>query len=224
MATVKSKIILKQGNIVDLPILDAGEQGYATDVNRLFIGNPVIMATVADVAGVLTAAVPVDLDLVQKYEVWFGQLNITPTTEVDNFVLTINDAAVSAGDEIVVKYNTEILTYQPDREMDTPQTITLIGSNSANITAVSFAEERYNNAEIKYSLRDDINNHVRTGTMTITLFNGTHNIMDNYVTDNHDLMPHVFGGSVVDGVFILNYSTLSTANTEFTYVTNYWKS
>jgi len=37
-----SKIQIRQGNFADLPLLDAGELGYATDQHRLFIGNTVI--------------------------------------------------------------------------------------------------------------------------------------------------------------------------------------
>jgi hypothetical protein len=37
-----SKIKVRQGNFADLPMLDAGELGYATDNQRLFVGNPQI--------------------------------------------------------------------------------------------------------------------------------------------------------------------------------------
>jgi hypothetical protein len=41
--TIVSKIILRRGALADLPILAPGEQGYATDARRLFIGNdPVV--------------------------------------------------------------------------------------------------------------------------------------------------------------------------------------
>ena len=36
-----SKIQVRRGNIVDLPLLDAGEFGYALDEQRLFIGNEI---------------------------------------------------------------------------------------------------------------------------------------------------------------------------------------
>lgn len=35
-----SKIQLRNGNFVDIPLLDTAEVGYATDNRRLFIGNP----------------------------------------------------------------------------------------------------------------------------------------------------------------------------------------
>lgn len=41
MSTI-AKIQIRKGAIADLPILDAGEMGYATDVQRLFIGNNTI--------------------------------------------------------------------------------------------------------------------------------------------------------------------------------------
>ena len=39
MASVVAQIKVRQGNLADLPILQPGEFGYATDVSRLYIGN-----------------------------------------------------------------------------------------------------------------------------------------------------------------------------------------
>ena len=39
MASVVAQIKVRQGNLADLPILQPGEFGYATDTSRLYIGN-----------------------------------------------------------------------------------------------------------------------------------------------------------------------------------------
>ena len=39
MASVVAQMKVRQGNLADLPILQPGEFGYATDVSRLYIGN-----------------------------------------------------------------------------------------------------------------------------------------------------------------------------------------
>ena len=44
MATV-AQIKVRQGNLSDLPILATGEFGYATDVQRLYIGNTPLTQT-----------------------------------------------------------------------------------------------------------------------------------------------------------------------------------
>jgi hypothetical protein len=54
MATVISKILVRQGALSDLPILSAGELGYATDRQRLFIGNPAISRTITSVTESVT--------------------------------------------------------------------------------------------------------------------------------------------------------------------------
>jgi len=311
MATVKSKIILRNGDIQDLPILDPAEMAYAKNTNRVFIGNTPIVTSAIDNGGVLSAAVPVDLDLVYKYAVYIGTApnytDITCITDVNDFVMTfrqsaiitsstpatlsdpsnyerfeieetvigsisgheaivkcspsptastpsllvtytniaepfvvgetltgqtsgvsmvadtIVDSPISAGDEITVKYNTEILTYQPDKEFDETQKMTLSGSSTGSlINAIVIDETRYNNAEIKYSLRDGTN--VRTGTLTVSLLGTTFNIMDNYVSNDDDALPHIFNGTLSNGIFTLNYTTTSNTTVDFTFVTNYWKS
>ena len=39
MATTVAKLQVRRGNQTDLPVLDEGEFGYASDTQRLFIGN-----------------------------------------------------------------------------------------------------------------------------------------------------------------------------------------
>ena len=49
--TQVAKLLNRQGNLTDLPLLDPGELGYAKDVKRLFIGNDPISVNSNGVSG-----------------------------------------------------------------------------------------------------------------------------------------------------------------------------
>lgn len=223
--TITAKQLIRTGNLVDLPILDAGEQGYATDANRLFIGNTSISQT-GD-SETVEFNFGVDLDLVYKYVVTVDGAEVTNYT-VDNFVIEFAEAPAAV--PIVLYYNTEQLTYVPDREDDPTRKLTLYSTAGATqtIDAVTIDYNRYDNCEITYSIREVLSGNSRLGKLNISLNNNnTATIDDQYTVTNDDLLPHVFGVSVPtspDTVFTLQYSTTSEAQVEFSYKTNYWSS
>lgn len=230
-----TKIILRQGDIQDLPILDSGELGYASKNNeqRLFVGNPDITRAVVDNNGALQVNTGVDLDLVYKYVILHGTTDITSTTDVDNFVLTINDSGVSEGDEITVRYNTEILTYIPDREDDYPIIFNLsAGLLSGWITPIEIDPERYDAGEIKYTIKDDAGTSKRSGKISFTIVGDDFAIEDNYVTTSETTLPYEFDFTVIDTdanpatpqMFMLSYTTTNAVDGEFAFVTNFWNS
>ena len=224
MAETIAKIKVRHGNLADLPILAPGEQGYATDVNRMFIGN--VVANLGSGTGSqYEFGCPVDLDIVPVYEVRVDGTSVNPANyTIDNSgkVVTFITAPAS-GETVELAYNTEILTYQPDREDDVPTEVTL-ESPSTTIPQLAIDQTRYNNGEIKYSIRDSINGHVRTGTLTFALLNGNANLSDSYVVCDDAHIPHVFGGSWNGDVYTFNTTTTSTEEVTLTFITNLWKS
>ena len=224
MAETIAKIKVRQGNLADLPILSPGEQGYALDANRMFVGN--LVATLGSGTGSQTEfGCSVDLDIVPVYEVRVNGSVVNPAEyTIDNSGTVISFAAAPAlGESVELAYNTEILTYQPDREDDVPTEVTL-EAPSTTIPQLAIDQTRYNNGEIKYSIRDDINGHVRTGTVTFALMNGTARLSDNYVVCDDAHLPHEFSGTWNGDVYTFNATTTSTEEVTLTFITNLWKS
>ena len=67
-----SKIQVRRGSIADLPLLDAGEFGYATDEQRLFIGNESLTIGSGDGSNTVftmpsTSLYPADLEAPVSY-------------------------------------------------------------------------------------------------------------------------------------------------------------
>ena len=103
-----SKIQVRQGNFADLPLLDAGELGYATDQHRLFIGNTTVDIGTGD-GNVTEFFVPIALSnpnniiavLVDGVQVNTGDYTTLGTG------LTFATAP-ALGTTITAKYNSEI--------------------------------------------------------------------------------------------------------------------
>lgn len=224
-----TKIILRQGDIQDLPILDAGELGYANNQQRLFVGNQPVTATVnAD----MQANIGVDLDLVPKFKVINGSTDITSTTAVNNNVLTLSNTVVNVGDSISVLYNTEVLTYQPSRE--NPNRTTKLNSSELTswIFSISPNAELYDTGEIRYTITDDAGTMKRSGIISLSIVNDNYSISDNYITTDENSLPYEFDLVPYDAdanpstpmQFVLKYTTTNAIDGQFSYITNFWKS
>lgn len=100
MAIVQiSKIIHRTGSYADLPQLDTGEIGFATDEQRVFIGNdPTIVP-------------PVGVDATTQTEILTdaSPLDFSRITGASNSVMNI--ANIQTGDIIVANYNTSFSGY-----------------------------------------------------------------------------------------------------------------
>lgn len=238
MATVQSKIILRQGELANLPILDSGELGYASLNNeqRLFIGNPPISAVVIDDGGELVANAGVDLDLVYKFQILHGTNDITYTTVIDDNILKISPSAgVAVGDSVVIRYNTEILTYVPDHDDDITRDRFLAGSNGLGDSTdaattpqdiVEFTiDNRYTTGEIKYAMRDEDTGAKRSGIISFNKADTEFTIEDNYSTTNELALPHEFSASYdSEGSLVINYTTTTTGTVKIAYITDFWNS
>ena len=169
-----SKIKVRQGDFADLPMLDPGEIGYATDNQRLFIGNTTISVGTGN--GVNTAFV-VPSTLLQNGVVAIfdagTQVNAADYSIVGS-TLTFSTAPTGA---ITANYNGEI---SMERYATIPSIIELAANGSSAITGFSIDTTLYNIAIIDYTLEST--NGVRVGQirMATDISASTSAIDDNY--------------------------------------------
>ena len=244
-------IIAKQrvrtGNLVDLPILSIGEQGYATDSRRMFIGNPAI--TLAGDGEQQAFNFGVDLEGTYRYEVYVDGATVNNYTITDDGETVNFTTPPGPGTDVTLKYNTEILTYEPDRNTDVARKVTLPPvSQVTPIAEVNIDMYTSDNIELKYSLRGT--DGIRNGVITITAARGG---LDNdelsgrgfIISDRYDVhnntpdgstLDHVFGCNVVQKVISvedgqdpiyadmleLNYTTTATNNAQFSFKEDSW--
>ena len=112
--TQVAKLVNRQGNFTDLPLLDPGELGYAKDVKRLFIGNDPIEVTST---GASSYTVPTDLSITPRYRVTTQPSGGTESELNTGFAIggttiTFSGTAPSVGTTIRIYYNSEIVLTQ----------------------------------------------------------------------------------------------------------------
>jgi hypothetical protein len=161
--TIISKIKVRQGNLSDLPILDSGELGYATDARRLFIGNESI--TVGTGNGVDTNFV-VDVDIsspnILTVLVDSAQVNAADYSLVGT---TLTFASPPAnGSTITVKYNSEI---ELDKDASNPVSISLSASGNLADTGFQFDTTQFDTCIIDYTLKSS--NGLRVGQLRVAV-------------------------------------------------------
>ena len=135
MATTVAKLQVRRGNQTDLPVLDEGEFGYASDTQRLFIGN-----AFETFAGTGTAS---------------QVLTLAAKTAKSNTITLV----VGITGTIKVGYNSEVSLTGGEQKM---HHVTLaIGTNVA--TGYSFDSTTYNTLFLDYSLKQG--SLLRVGTL-----------------------------------------------------------
>ena len=277
----------RSGNLAQLPILLAGELGYALDAKRLFIGNT---AELQDGNGTKTDfTFGVDLDnintMMRKNNIYTkeqlkstdyydlysenfrinsdnrsfklvtnksnpnfvsidvdGTLYVSPsdwtltgtnvtftspafTTDNSTITVVVKDPLAVGTGNVSLEYNSEIPLFEPDVGVDVPGFVAITSTTGA--LPVAFDGTRYDNADIRYSLRN-VAGHIRKGSLSIAVnaTNNTHTISDNYTnnaTTSGSLLDHVFTGTMSGGLFTLHYATTDTANADFAWLTDNFK-
>ena len=221
MATTQiSKIKVRQGNFSDLPILDSGELGYATDVHRLFIGN--IEHSVGTGNGVLdTFSVPTNAS--------------SPTTIV---AVLVDDIEVSATDYTIIgstlTFSTPpaigaIITIKFNSEVDIksfatiPQTLQLPAAGNNASTGFSVDTTAYNIVVMDYTLEST--NGVRVGQLRFATDTSASTVAidDNYTeTAPVDV---VFSADIsITDTLRLMYTDNDNAISTFKYTYQLWNS
>lgn len=230
MATVNGKIILRQGNLADLPILEAGEQGYAVDARRLFIGNSPVYRS-GD--GVTTAFnFGVDLDILegtfQRYEIHVDGVKLNPgewTVTGDGLVVELGSAPLTGTGNVILYHNTELLTYVPDRDDDPVTAVTLPGTGNADIVAITVDNSRYDAGTIKYKIKSTVSDDVRSGELSIDFDVNHPMISDRYNTSSEAVLPHEFGLTALpNDVYVLNFTSTTSADATLSFATDLWHS
>lgn len=231
-----SKIQVRKGNLADLPILDAGELGYATDKKRLFIGN-VAPATITANGSDVDFSFGVDLDNLRgvdgvPYLVTVDDADASGQYTITNSGSTITFGSAPANNAVIkLQYNTELLTYIPDRGDDNVTSVSLDTTGGAvtneNIAAITVDTSTHNNIVIDYSLKGT-NVGPRIGKISIGIQDSDFVIDDYFTAKTHAtsgtpvVSDHHFGGTIAGGYFILNYTTALTEEVTLTFQNTNW--
>ena len=213
-----SKIKVRQGNFADLPMLDPGEVGYATDDQRLFIGNTTINVGTGN--GALTQfVVPNTLPYPNGVLAVFVDNTQVNAADYDIIGTTLTFASAPTG-VITVNFNSEIVL---DRHETFPRSISLSANGSNAATGFSIDTLQYNVVIIDYTLESA--NGVRVGQirMATDTSASTSAIDDNYTeTATVDI---VFGADIsVANKLRLMYTDNANIITKFKYTYQLWNS
>jgi len=202
--TVIAKIQVRRGQLDDLPILDNGELGYATDVNRLFIGNAnatfnadgVTRSFLLRDAVIIPGQVRILVDGVESiYGVSSGPGPGNFYFQIDGTSIVFDRAPADQA-VITVSYNSEIQIQRNFREKE----VELLNTTGANFakTSISWDLLTYNSAKLTYSYKVD--NNFAIGELYI-ITNGTEIFVKDVSTHNYIY----FNGQIENGRFFITY-------------------
>jgi|TARA_B110000977_G_scaffold199015_1_gene285245 hypothetical protein len=221
-----SKIQIRRGTIADLPILSPGEFGYATDTQRLFLGNEEYTVGTGNAAQtVFQVPTGVDYPLTSS--------NITnPALYLDSTLInaasytvagtTITFGSPPAAGTITMKFNSELATVN---DTVRPGNLQLAASASAGTaTGFGFDTSIYDTAFVDYSIKLSGGTGYRIGQLRLLIDStaGTVYIDDQYntLTANVDV---TFAGNISGSDFSLTYTNNETATATLYYTFKLWK-
>jgi hypothetical protein len=196
-----SKIKVRQGNFSDLPLLDAGEFGYALDNQRLFIGNSQINVGTGN--GVkLSYVVPTTLVSNNVKGIFLDGTQVN--TSDYSIVGTTLTFATPPGSGVVITalFNSEVDLV---RYATVPNSISLAANGNLADTGFSVDTSVYNVVIMDYTLEST--NGVRAGQLRFGVDTSASTTMfdDNYTQT-----------SVVDIVFNVDISVANTMKLQYT--------
>ena len=216
MATTVAKLQVRRGNQTDLPVLDEGEFGYASDTQRLFIGNAFETFTGTGTASqVLTLAAktakPDTLTVLADAGAGYSKLALTT-----DYTLSSNTVTLVTGitGTIKVGYNSEVSLTGGEQKM---HHVTLaIGTNVA--TGYSFDSTTYNTLFLDYSLKQG--SLLRVGTLRF-ITDGTNVSLTDSYDDLTTTLYFTFSAVIAAGIVDLQYSQ-NIASSEFFFQIRTW--
>jgi|SRR6056300_202430 len=220
MTTQISKIKLRQGNFTDLPILDTGELGYATDAQRLFIGNAEV--TVGTGNGAIdTFIIPLELSdptsiiaiLIDGNEVNAADYSVNSTT-------LLFSTPPANGAVITAKYNSEV---EIKRFSTNPYSVQLPANGNLANTGFSLDTRNYNVVIMDYTL--STSNGVRVGQLRFgTDTNASTTMLDDNYTET-GTVDIVFNADIsISDTLKLQYTDNDNAIATFKYTYQLWNS
>ena len=214
-----SKIKVRKGNFAALPMLDPGEVGYATDNQRLFIGNTTVNVGTGN--GVITTfvvpnTIPYPNGVIAVFD------GGTQVNAADYSILgtTLTFATAPTG-AVTVNFNSEISL---ERHETYPSSIQLPANGNNTATGFSIDTTSYNIVIIDYTLASA--NGVRVGQIRMATDNSGLNLAaidDNYTeTAAVDI---TFSADIsVANTLRLMYTDGANAITKFKYTYQLWNS
>jgi hypothetical protein len=214
------KIIQRRGNFTELPMLSAGEIGYATDSRRMFIGNEDITLTGnVDTSFIYDFGLPLHRMEDNLYSIFVNdqqQQIISDYTVISSGSVQFTNNI--DGSSIVLKYNTEI----PIKETATfndPHTVELPGNitSPTTVPSISISTNYRNSFNLEYTMRGV--DGFRKGTMSVCV-DGSNVILDDTfsIDSNNNNMNHVFSFDVLNDAITLKYMTTDTVASNFSYI------
>jgi hypothetical protein len=220
LETIVAKLQVRRGALDDLPILDPGELGYATDVRRLFIGNDPV-SFVGD--GTMTTFTIRDSSIIpSQLSISVNGLLVDPGIEYvpvgTNIIFAVapdNNAIITVG------FNTEIKTQNSERtfhyeRLDLNASVT---DEDTNLNFLIQGPLANNTASIEYSLKDG-SGSLSVGNMTI-ITDGTIAIVNDSGSGTTD-SGISFNTRIADGRLYLTYTNTSIYPAHFYYSIRLW--
>ena len=212
-----SKIKVRQGNFADLPMLDPGEMGYATDNQRLFVGNTAISVGTGN--GVITTfVIPTSLNANGVIGIFDDGTQVnTADYSIVGTTLTFSTPPTGA---ITANFNGEI---SMERYATIPNSISLAANGNLAVTGFSIDTTLYNIAIIDYTLEST--NGVRVGQirMATDTSASTSAIDDNYTETS--AVDVTFSTDIsVANTLRLMYTDGANVITKFKYTYQLWNS
>ena len=229
MTIVKSQI--RRGPIAQMPILDAGELGLASDENRVFVGTEAITGSIktADTTATLAFvtfdinlngnSTPIDLDNVNtnSYKIFVNDVEATQF-EVEDHVVTIShglaDASTANSATYKLKINEELTNNTTSEGSKTSVQYIQFqnASNTPITTGITLDSSVKTSVTIDYYVYT--NTMSRNGQMRISVnpsMSPVATITDTYdQTGTSDLVFSMDNGELM-------FNTSDTADHEFTY-------
>ena len=228
--TQVAKLLNRQGNFADLPLLDPGELGYAKDQKRLFIGNDPVSITST---GASSYTAGIDLTQSGRYRVTTQPSGGTETEvssanfSIGGTTLTLTTAP-AVGTIIRIYYNSEVHMHNEANSWSKTD-ITLTASASNADSGITWDCDDYNCATIDYSLQNakSPTPKFRNGKITIMVDTRAavqdYMLQDDYVAVNDPAV--TFSGNLDNStnIFKLQYSDSDAVNATFSYDLKLWK-
>jgi len=214
-----SKITVRKGNFSDLPLLDAGEIGYATDVRRLFIGNSAVSIGTGDGTKTSGFILPIEANKPTIITISVAGVVVNAAT----YTLSGNDinfaTAPANGAAVTANFNNEI---EIDSNVTLPSSVELAANGSSAQTGFVTNSALYNIVVMDYTLEST--NGVRIGQLRfgkdISASTGT--ISDNYTETA--AVGITFSIDIAGSAMILKYTDADNLIAKFKYTYQLWNS
>jgi hypothetical protein len=235
--TIVAKQLIRQGDLLDMPILSPGEFGLATDEQRLFLGQQPIVGTLYESLSDATFAV---LDFSTKLN---GVSTLLDLEEVNEFKIVVNDTyeipsanvaindtkftvqhglgvpPATASDTFKLYYNKEITSYRA--ETDSKLQSTLLEKSqpygTPESTGIDFLSAVKNHITIEYFLHTATD--MRKGQLDIAIQgNDIQSITDTYNSNSGTLDVEFTISNDNAGLFTLDYDTSYVGQIQFNYI------